>query len=497
MFAVIYIPDFSLQSVLRHEPELQSAPVALLRDDSPKSPVWQSTAAAKKFGISTGVTSTQAKARCEQILFRVRSLAQEEAAQEILLECAYNSAAYLESTGPGIGTLDLRGLPLLKGREAEDNLAGWASRLKMRLAQFHFTAQIGVAKAPGLALQAAQAAQPFLLITSPTEFWRTLPIKSVMPSSELLEILEKWGIATVGGFLALGKDKVAERLGPEGVKLFETARSDTVRPLNLTTPKQIYEETFEFPQPIEMLEPLLFLVRRLLEQLARRVEQTSLIIEEVLLSLKLESGQSHDRSLKIPAATREVEVLFRILHNYLETVRTPAPIVAITLRAKPCSSETQQFQLFESAVRDPNRFYETIGRLCALLGPDRVGIPVIQESHRPDDFKVKPITSARESSPGAKREARTRDVKRPRGPLLRRFRPPQPARVELQDAHPISLHSPAVNSALVKARGPWRSSGNWWENLWAREEWDVQTSTGAIYRVFREGNYWFIEGAYD
>jgi protein ImuB len=501
MFAVIYIPKFSLQSVLRHEPELQAVPVGLLRDDSPKSPLWQVTAAAEKFGIVPGLTSTQAKARCEKMRFRVRSFSQEQSAQEIVVECAYASAAFIESTGSGICTMDLRGLPLLRTEPLEEHLALWAERLRERLAQFHLTTQIGIASAPGLALQAAQSGQPFLFIVNSNEFWRTLPIENAAPPDGLLEVFRKWGIATVGSFLALGKDKIAERLGPEGVKFFESAAPGTIRPLNLTTPKQIYEESFEFTQPVEMLEPLLFIIRRFLEQLARRVEQSYLVVEELFLSLKLESGQSQDGALKIPAATRDVDVLFRILHNYLETVRTAAPIIAISLSAKPCAAETQQFQLFETAIRDPNRFYETIGRLSALLGADRVGTPVIQESHRPDDFKIQAVTQAQNflSDNSAPKGSANQSVPKSlnHGPVLRRFRPPQSATVSLEDGQPVSLRSSGINAPIVHSRGPCRNSGNWWENLWTREEWDVQTKNGALYRVFREGTDWFVEGAFD
>src|SRR5687767_11243014 len=126
MFAVISIPDFSLQSVLRHEPDMRAFPVALLQDDTPKSPVAHVTAAARRFGVAPGITSTQAKARCERIAFRLRSPAQEDSAQEILLECAYAFAAYIESTAPGICTLDLRGLPILKADDVAATLQLWA-----------------------------------------------------------------------------------------------------------------------------------------------------------------------------------------------------------------------------------------------------------------------------------------------------------------------------------------------------------------------------------
>ena len=54
MFATIVIPDFSLQALLRHEPHLRDAPVALVNDDSPRSPVAQITAAAHRFDVNLG-----------------------------------------------------------------------------------------------------------------------------------------------------------------------------------------------------------------------------------------------------------------------------------------------------------------------------------------------------------------------------------------------------------------------------------------------------------
>ncbi|MGZ8900658.1 MAG: Y-family DNA polymerase, partial [Limisphaerales bacterium] len=129
MFAVILIPDFFLQAALRHEPELRDVPVALVNDDSPKSPVAQITSTAARFGVTPGLTSTQAKARCDRLIFRIRSPQQESSAQEILLECAYGSAAYIESTAPGICTLDLRSLPILKAENLGATFDLWGQQL--------------------------------------------------------------------------------------------------------------------------------------------------------------------------------------------------------------------------------------------------------------------------------------------------------------------------------------------------------------------------------
>ena len=495
MFAVISIPDFSLQSVLRHEPDLRGFPVALVDDDSPKSPVAQVTDAARRFGVMPGITSTQARARCEKIAFRLRSPAQEEFAQEILLECAYAFAAYIESTAPGICTLDLRGLPILKIDNVSDTLRLWAGQLCERLEQFQLSGRVGLAANPLLALQATYGEQQVNLVENAEKFRNELSIDHLCSSPEILDVLRKWGISTVSAFLALEKDKIAERLGVEGVQLFETARAEKIRPLRLTTPRQIYEEFFEFENEIETLEPLLFIVRRFLDQLSRRVGLASRVIQELTISLKLESGEAHDRALKIPAPTRDVEVLFRIVHNYLETVRTPSPVIGISLRAEPCASETQQFQLFETAVRDPNRFYETLGRLNALLGPDRVGTPVLRDSFKPDDFALEPVTATTPTPEQTTAFAAPMPIAR--GLLLRRFRPPLPTTVKLQDGQPASIRNDRFNAGVVQSAGPFRISGQWWEKPWAREEWDIQTKQGDLLRLIRENNQWLLEGAYD
>ena len=240
-----------------------------------------------------------------------------------------------------------------------------------------------------------------------------------------------------------------------------------------------------------MLEPLLFLVRRLLGQLARRLEQRGLVVQTLELVLLLESGARHERSLEIPSPSRDVDVLFRIVNNHLENVRTAAPVKGLQMRARPSPEEGRQFQLFESDLRDPSRFYDMIGRVSALLGPDRVGVPRVQPTHRPDDVRLQPAGSG-------KQPLAPLDHAPPRrGLLLRRFRPPLPAAVRLRQTTPIFVRCRRVSGSIVRSAGPWRSSGHWWEAGWHREEWDVQTRDGGLYRIFRDSDGWFIEGAYD
>ena len=111
------------------------------------------------------------------------------------------------------------------------------------------------------------------------------------------------------------------------------------------------------------------------------------------------------------APTSNVETLFRMLHTHLETLRTEHPIVALELSAMPGRAINHQFGLFESVLRDPNHFHETLARLTALVGAERIGTPVNEESYKPDAFRMEPASLDRSAgfqpavSPTSSRQA--------------------------------------------------------------------------------------------
>src|SRR4051812_8093296 len=486
MFAVFYIPDFFLQAALRHQPELAEKPVVLIDESLPKAAIVQLTDSASLYDIKIGMTSTQALARCRDVIILPRSPLQEKAASEILLQCCFLFSPYVEATAPGIYTIDLKG----QRQAVHEN---FGAKVLEVLQPFQLKAQIGIAPTPLVAFYAAHRASSFLKIDHPREFLSDLPIETLKPPASLLNILHRWGIWKIGSFLALGKDALAERLGPEALALFEQASSTEVRPLKLTHPSEVFEESFEFENEIESLEPLLFILRRFIEQIALRLALSSFAAEQLLLRLTLSEGNHYEQLFKIPAPTTTVEVLFRVLYTHLENVRTEHPIKALFLSAKPCRPVTEQFNLFDCVLRDPNGFYETIGRLNALLGLDRVGFPDLVPTHRPDAFQMQPVDfNAVAEIPDSTR------CRQAIGLPLRRFRPPLPARVDLRQQRPCALQCTLMHGSIRRADGPWRSSGDWWDKQsWGRDEWDIQTHNGKLYRVYCEGGNWFLEGVYD
>ena len=102
---------------------------------------------------------------------------------------------------------------------------------------------------------------------------------------QILAILHKWGIHTLGQFAALDKEQVGARLGPEAVRMWERANGQSNRLLKLVRPPESFQESFEFENEIETAEPLLFMLRRFLEQLSLRLSAIYLVAKELTLRI--------------------------------------------------------------------------------------------------------------------------------------------------------------------------------------------------------------------
>jgi protein ImuB len=358
-------------------------------------------------------------------------------------------------------------------------------------------------------------------------------------TERILSILHQWGIHTLGQLAALSRDEVAARLGTHAVELWERANGRAERILKLVSPPESFIESFEFENEIETIEPLLFILRRFLQQLATRLNAIYLVAKELRLRLSFadspqdeitgaKKSHHYERVFKIPQPTNNEDILFRMLHTHLENFTSKHPIVAVELEAQPSRSVRQQFGLFETALRDPMQLHETLARLVGLLGADRVGTPVPEETHRPDAFRMNPfvwefrhsdlLTRHPERSRGIPSRSLKGNISGSLGPSrtgvcawddggggipLRRFRKRTKATVLLENNRPAHVRATemrvgTIDGTMVAHDGPFPLSGNWWdEQAWARVEWDVELENGVIARCHCDDEGWAIDGIYD
>jgi protein ImuB len=320
---------------------------------------------------------------------------------------------------------------------------------------------------------------------------------------QIVTILHKWGIQTLGQLGALDREELGARLGPEAIWMWERANAQSKRVLKLIRPPESFEENFEFENEIETAEPLLFMLRRFLEQLAVRLSGIYLVAKELTLRITFTNKQIYERVFKIPQPTNNVDLLFRMLHTHLENFKSEYPIVAIALSAQPIKPAREQFGLFETTLRNPHQLSETLARLTALLGADRVGTPVLEETHRPDAFRMEPFLGAVESAvPSGQNRQSGSDSHALRTAhttaALRRFRPNVSASVLLDEEEPMYLRGADVRGKIIEQRGPFLISGNWWdEKSWTRAEWDLELEHGKLVLAHQSQGTWKLDGIYD
>ena len=481
-YAVLRAPDFALQALRRAEPGLAGQPVVLVRGEGRKACAVEASSEAA--GVTPGLAITLAMARCPGLIVHERDPAAEAEATRLLIAAAFTLSPRVELTAGGCCTADLQGA---------DPAATEARMRKcvLDLAGAGLAVRIGAAATPLLASYAAQAAAPVLIVSDAGNFLGPLPLALAEPTAAQTEILRGWGIVTLGQLTALAKAEIGERLGTEGVGLWERAAGETTRVLRLVEPAQTFAAEWQYQPPVEAMEPLLFRLRRFAERVALELRGAGLVAEQLSITLLLEDETDCRRDFRLPEPGADVDGWMRVLHGYLETVRTAARVTGVRFVATPARPPEKQDGLFDTGLRDPALFWENLARLSALVGPDRVGTPVLPDTWEPDTVTLeKPADTV----PATADEP----VRPPRGLTLRRFRPPWPARVKLGENRPCEIESANLRGPVRPARGPWHLSGRWWEpGAWAREIWQVEMPTGAIYQIARTGQGWWVEGVLD
>jgi protein ImuB len=546
-FACIYVSNFPVAAVFRAEPELRAQAVAIFEGKPPLEKVFAVNENAGRMGIAPGMTKAQAEL-CSEVTLCPRSLLQESAAHAALLDCAQSFSPCVEDAAADMAILDLAGMESLFG-----TLSEIAYDIFGRAADLGLDANVAVAANPDAAVLAARGISGVTVILSGKEAERlnSLPVEVLFPDREegneqkkeatqLLETLERWGIRNLQALAALPEIALSERLGQEGLRLQQLARGAASRTLVPEEAPAVFEEAVELEYPIVLLEPLAFLLNRLLEQICARLASRALNTQELRLTLELQNLTGADpqsggvgipsesdgvqsatgpqsqaqhfvsgrqskfcRTLRLPLPLLDPKLFLKLLQLDLNAHPPGAPILKIHLAAEPAHPRSAQSDLFLPPSPEPEKLELTLARIAGLVGETRVGSLELLDTHRAEGFRMKRFVPA--SIPETNRQKVTTEEKSAVA-ALRMFRPRLRATVTLENGELVQVvcgKKKEVQGSVLWKAGPWRSSGDWWEReAWARDEWDIalQNADGAaLYRLVHDllGGGWFVEGMYD
>ena len=534
-FACIFVPDFPVEALLRAEPDLRVQALAVLEGKAPLQTIFALNEKARRAGVSTGMTKLQVEA-CSDLVLRPRSLLQEAAAHAALLDCAQSFSPRVEDAGCDTVLLDLAGMEPLFGP-----LPKIARDIARRASDLGLEANVAVASNPNTAALGARGFSGVIVIPAGREAEQlgNLPLEVLFAGGrdlQTLEVLERWGIRNFHALAALPEIALSERLGQEGIRLQQLARGCSFRSLVPVEPPLIFEEAIELEYPLVLLEPLAFLLARLLDQLCARLGARALSTQELNLDLTLECGtpdyvetgaparligyssraqarQSFQRTLRLPVPLLDAKVFLKLLQLDLNAHPPGAPIVKVKLSAEPVRPRAAQSGLFLPPSPEPEKLELTLARIAGIVGENKVGSLQLLDTHRPEAFRMRRFDPHMEEQATRKTKASRNDKPAESQKqnaavvtAMRIFRPPLRATVTLQEGRPARIECPKrkeICGEILWAAGPWRTSGDWWEQEgWARDEWDIalQETTGiTLYRLVRDllSGQWVLEGNYD
>ena len=444
-----------------------------------------------------------------------------------LLSLAKDFSPRLERYGDDAIVLDVGGLGRLLG-----DAHGIAAALQQAASDRGVKVRIAVAPTQTAVRLLTLGQDAAVVTTDAATALATLPLSLLEvehrtdATLRAFDALHRWGLRTIGEFAALPADELAARFGVAGVALHRVACGIDARPLVPDPGVARFVQSMELEWPLDELEPLSFVLARLLEPLSAALERADRGAAAIRLDLRLVDRTTHTRQLQLPAPMRDPRVLRTLLLLDLESHPPSAAIDIVTIEVDPAPGRIVQFSLLERAIPSPETLATLTARLGALVGETRCGSPVLIDSYRPDAFEMHRFNPSdrapqrlprtlespnpgtleplhRESSES--QHPGTLEFPSPGPLLLRRFRPSVAVRVNVERGRPASVaidRRGMPGGRVEQAAGPWRTSGDWWDTAgahWDRDEWEVGLSDGSICRLYcdRETGRWFLDGVFD
>ncbi|MDQ2845651.1 MAG: DNA polymerase Y family protein [Actinomycetota bacterium] len=498
---VVWCPDWPAVAAARQARQPATGPVAVFHANRVKA----CTAAARAEGIRVGMRRREAQSRCPELL--VLPVDNDAAGRlfEPVVAAVEAVASGVEVLRPGMIACQVRGPRRYFGSE---NAA--AERILDVVEALDVEARIGIADVLGVAVLAARQ-QRIVPVGGDQEFCAGLSIvelardPAIAPPerADLIDLLIRLGITTVGAFAALPEERVATRFGPDALVAHRLAHGRAERGVSRRRiPEELAIEQLCDP-PLDRVDTAAFLGRALAERFHAKLAEAGLACMRLAITARTTRGRTLQRVWRAarplsPAAT--ADRLRWQLDGWLTAGRRyrtvdgadtadisgahagnpdndddgPGGIVSLTLQpVEAVDAGRVQYGLWGSDGEDDHRAGWAFARVQGLLGPESVLSPVLSGGRSPAD-RITLVSWGDERAP-------TRDPAAPwpgalPAPSPTRLTDPQVAdqHVELLDIAglPVSVtargvlsSSPALldNRLVIGWAGPWLVDERWWE----------------------------------
>jgi protein ImuB len=468
LYACLYAREFPVQALLRLRPELKEQPCVVMEGDAPLEQVCSLNTKARMLGMARGMTRVEVDTFPASVAL-ARSQKEEEATRAILLECAGGFSPRVEEHSEGTafacgidiaGTRSLFGPPETLARRLVAQVRAVGIRACVAVSSnLHAAVCIARGLRPGATVKVIPQGEEASTLVD-------LPLAVLDLTEEQAETFAAWGVRTLGMLASLPEKDLVARMGQEGMRLWQLARGERPHLFQPAEPRLLLAERMELDSPVELLDSLLFVVGAMLDQLIVRASARIVALAAVTITLTLDGGGAHARTVRPALPTNNKPLWIKLLHLDLEAHAPQAAVLAVALDAEPGATNKVQLGLFSPQLPEASRLDVTLARIRAIVGEENVGRAVLVDTHAPEAFRMEAFCVT-------EIDAEATDASDLRA-AARRLRPAESVTVTLDAQRPARFTFRGQKFNVDRAYGPWLAGGDWWQpTLWGHEQWDI------------------------
>ena len=468
MLLCVHVPAFRLAVARRDCAQVPADEPAILADKPDRGRVIEVDVRAHEAGARIGQTVLQARASAGNVHVLVHDAVRSHAVWQDLLDALDAVSPLVDDSGEGTAYLDMRGI----GGDPQT----WTRRVQRAL--------------HGFDLPVRAATGPNKFVARALTYARDgridpLPIEVLAIDPRSIERLHLLGIRTLGELGKLPHGPFVRRFGKAAAAWHECARGNDPTPFRPRAHELQIDAAAFGEGSAAQEEQVYFALRVLADRVCGDLQRAGRAANLLRVTFECDNGDVRDLDAGFAQATGDARTMLDVLRAKLENTVFDAPITGLRLQALRLEECGAPATLFAQNEPDPQTLGVALARLQAAAGVAHR--PRVRPSHCLETrFAYEPF----EYAPTAHAQT-ARNVPQLRLLGVReiavRMRGNRPAQVALREDM----------RAVVNCAGPWRVDDGWFESPVVRDEYDVQLDDGMLCRIYRQGEHWYLRGAYD
>ncbi|MFH0903469.1 MAG: DNA polymerase Y family protein [Pseudomonadota bacterium] len=511
--ACLHLPGFVVQAHARAAPHLKSVVFAVLDETEKRIPqIIACSRKARDGGVKIGMTATQARAAAPTIqLLKANKPAYQDTMRAL--------GEHLLTLSP---TVDIQQQGVVYLRVPPGSSGSSFGRLILETAALQgLVGRVGIADDKFTAWAATQISPKTSVKLVPpgrsARFLAPIDLGLLPLDSEVARTLQLLGVHTLGDFAALPPPSVGRRWAREGIDLQTLARGADPTPLHPFTPTSKISEHGELEGEVTELQPLLFVVRPLLERAVKRLRGRGQAAAKVVVVLTgAAASEKSEITLAPGASTASWQTFLDLLRVHLSERQLAHPVLSASVSVvEEAVLEEKTLDLLDRLMPSAEVLDGTVTRLRAAFGEGAAFGARLVDSYRPEGaFEKVPFVARAPQRQASRRTGTEGNDSLPRvipalvssAFVLRLLEPPCEIRVDCNEEErnegvkPQAIHLGDACCRIVAFRGPTRLEGEWWtDSPFRRDYYEIETEDGARYWLYRDRSdgKFYLHGVFD